>query len=70
MQKLKERTARFVLKTLSENRQHAWCEKMLARFMLPASVQNEAYYRVWQRPESQTPLSGVCATREEPAQAA
>ena len=49
MQKLEGRTARFILKTLRENCEHAWCKKMLRQFALPASVHDEAHYRVWQR---------------------
>jgi REP-associated tyrosine transposase len=49
MQRLEGRTARFILKTLRQNQQHAWCEKMLARLTLPATVHDEAHYRVWQR---------------------
>jgi REP-associated tyrosine transposase len=49
MQKLKGRTARFILKTLRQNRQHAWCARMMSRFALPGTVHDEASCRVWQR---------------------
>jgi REP-associated tyrosine transposase len=49
MQKLEGRTARFILKTLRQNGQHAWCGRMLGRFALPATVHDEASYREWQR---------------------
>lgn len=49
MQKLKGRTARFILKNLRENLQHAWCARMLAQLSLPATVHDEANCRVWQR---------------------
>ena len=49
MQKLEGRLAKFILKNLRQNRQHAWCEKMLGRLKLPATVHDEARYRVWQR---------------------
>jgi REP-associated tyrosine transposase len=49
MQKLEGRTARFVLKTLKQNREHAWCGRMLQRLKLPETVHDEAHFRVWQR---------------------
>jgi putative transposase len=49
LQKLKGRTARFILETLRRNCEHAWCNKMLARLTLPATVHDEAHCRVWQR---------------------
>jgi putative transposase len=49
MQKLEGRTARFILKTLRQSGEHAWCARMLARLALPATVHDEAHYRVWQR---------------------
>jgi len=49
MQRLKGRTARSILKTLRQERRHAWCSRMLERFTLPSSVHDEANCRVWQR---------------------
>jgi putative transposase len=49
MQKLEGRAARFVLKSLRQNLQSPWCQKMLERLKLPATVHDEATYRVWQR---------------------
>ncbi|HET9179046.1 MAG TPA: transposase [Terriglobia bacterium] len=49
MQRLKGRTARSILKTLRQERRHAWCARMLARFSLPLTVHDEASCRVWQR---------------------
>ncbi len=49
MQRLKGRTARSILKTLREERRHAWCARMLRRFTLPSTVHDEANGRVWQR---------------------
>ena len=49
MQRLKGRTARLILKTLRQERRHAWCARMLARFALPATVHDEASCLVWQR---------------------
>ena len=49
MQKLKGRTARFILKTLKENRELIWCRRMRQRLQLPETVHDEAHYQVWQR---------------------
>ena len=49
MQRLKGCTARFILKTLRQERRHRWCSRMLRRFTLPATVHDEASCRVWQR---------------------
>jgi putative transposase len=49
MQKLEGGTARFILKTLRQNRRDTWCARMLARFALPSTVRDEANCRVWQR---------------------
>jgi putative transposase len=49
MQKLKARTARFILKTLRQNGEQVWCARMLARLTLPETVHDEAHCRVWQR---------------------
>ena len=46
---LKEQTATRILKTLRENPQYPWCQKMLARLRLPPTVHDESHYRVWQR---------------------
>jgi putative transposase len=49
LQRLKERTALFILKNLKEGSGHPWCQKMLHRFTLPSSVHNHSTYRVWQK---------------------
>ncbi len=49
MASLKERTAKFMIKNLKLHHEYAWCEKMLKIIELPASVHDEASYRVWQR---------------------
>jgi putative transposase len=49
MQKLTERTARFMLRNLRENIAFPWCEKMLGRFGLPSTVHHHAHHRVWNR---------------------
>jgi putative transposase len=49
MQKLSERTAKFILRNLRENLAFPWCRKMLKRFALPPSVHGHAHYRVWNR---------------------
>ena len=49
MQRLKGRAARSMLKTLRQERRHAWCARMLKQFTLPATVHDEASCRVWQR---------------------
>ena len=49
MQKLEGRMAKFILKSLRQNRHRSWCEKMLARLTLPPTVHDEAHCRVWQR---------------------
>jgi putative transposase len=49
MQKLSERTANFILRTLRRNVTHLWCRKMLSQFELPLTVHHHAHYRVWQR---------------------
>jgi len=49
MQAFEERTAKFILKNLRQNLQHAWCCKMLQQLRLPPSVHHHAHYRVWQR---------------------
>jgi len=49
IQKLKDRTALLVLKTLKENTGHGWCRKMLATVALSPSVHHHAHFRVWQR---------------------
>jgi REP element-mobilizing transposase RayT len=38
MQKLEERTAKFILKSLREKAESAWCQRMLQRFTLPSTV--------------------------------
>ena len=49
VQRLKERTAIFILKNLRQNRQLPWCRKMLDRLTLPPTVHHHGPYRVWQR---------------------
>src|SRR2546426_11287583 len=49
VQRLKERTAIFILKNLRHNRQLPWCRKMLDRLTLPPTVHHHGPYRVWQR---------------------
>ena len=49
LQKLEGHMAKYILRTLRQNRQHAWCARMLARLTLPPTVHDEAHYRVWQR---------------------
>ena len=41
--------ARFILKTLKPNQEHAGCEKRLARFKLQPKFDDEASHRVGQR---------------------
>lgn len=49
LQRLKDRTARRILRTLRQHPESAWCGKMLSRFHLPSNVHDESHYRVWQR---------------------
>jgi REP element-mobilizing transposase RayT len=49
MQKLEERTAKFILKSIHEKAESAWCQGMLRSFTLPATVHHYAHRRVWQR---------------------
>jgi REP element-mobilizing transposase RayT len=49
MQKLEERTAKFILKSLREKAESAWCQGMLRAFTLPPTVHHHAHRRVWQR---------------------
>ena len=49
LQKLEGHMAKYILRTLHQNRQHAWCTRMLERLTLPPTVHDEAHYRVWQR---------------------
>jgi putative transposase len=49
MQKLEDRTAKFILKNLRHSREFAWCESMLNRLELPPTIHHHAHYRVWQR---------------------
>jgi putative transposase len=49
IKELKEETARRILKTLRENQQYPWCEKMLARLRLPPTVHDESHFRLWNR---------------------
>ena len=49
MQRLEERTAKFVLKNLRHHPEFAWCQRMLNRLQLPPTVHHHAHRRVWQR---------------------
>jgi putative transposase len=49
MQRLKEGTAKFVLKNLRQSLHFAWCRTMLERLKLPSTVHDQAHFRVWQR---------------------
>ena len=49
LQKLSERTARFVLRHLREHSSRPWCQKMLKGLKLPSSVHHHAHFRVWNR---------------------
>jgi len=49
MQKLEDRSAKFILKNLRHNQEFAWCERMLERLELPPTVHHHACHRVWQR---------------------
>lgn len=49
IQRLKERTAKFILSNLEANRERRWCERMLASLKLPPSVHLHGPHRVWQR---------------------
>ncbi len=49
MQRLKERTAKFILNNLRTNTRYAWCRSMLERLALPSTVHDHADFRVWQR---------------------
>ena len=49
MQRLEGRIARFILKNLRENSTNSWRRRMLGRLTLPATVHDEAHFRVWQR---------------------
>ena len=49
MQKLEDRSAKFILKNLRHNREFAWCESMLDRLELPPTVHHHARHRVWRR---------------------
>ena len=49
MQRLEERTAKFIRKSLQQNLQFPWCGRMLDRVRLPATVHDHAHFRVWQR---------------------
>jgi len=46
---LEDRTALFILKDLRKNLGFPWCQKMLARVTLPATVHHHAHFRLWQR---------------------
>jgi REP-associated tyrosine transposase len=49
VQSIKERTARYIVKTLRANKQSHWCAKMLAAVTLPPTVHLHGPHRVWQR---------------------
>jgi len=39
----------FILKSLREKAESAWCQGMLRAFTLPPTVHHHAHHRVWQR---------------------
>ncbi len=49
LQRLTERTAKFMLKTLGANTGFPWCTRMLEKLTLPPTVHLHGPYRVWQR---------------------
>ncbi|MGH9434784.1 MAG: REP-associated tyrosine transposase, partial [Terriglobia bacterium] len=49
MQKLAERAANSILRTLRRNLTLPGCARMLKWFALPQTVHHHAHYRVWQR---------------------
>jgi len=49
VQQLKQRTALHILGALREHEQHPWCDRMLRRLRLPATVHSQARHRVWER---------------------
>ncbi len=49
VKRLKEETARGILRILREHQPYPWCRKMLDRLRLPPTVHDESHYRVWQR---------------------
>lgn len=49
VRRLKERTAKFILRNLQDHQEQPWCQRMLARVTLPATVHDHARFRVWQR---------------------
>ena len=49
LQRLEDRTALFVLKSLRRNLGYAWCQRVLSGLKLPPSVHHHAHHRVWQR---------------------
>ena len=49
MQQLKQRSAFRILRTLQNHTEHPWCNRVLARLHLPATVHDHSTYRVGQR---------------------
>ncbi len=49
VQQLKQRSAVRILGILRQNNRNAWCRQMLVRLRLPATVHDQAKFRVWQR---------------------
>ncbi len=49
MHSLKERTAKFTLKTLSAHAAFPWCARTLEKLKLPPTVHLHGPHRVWQR---------------------
>ena len=49
VQELKKRTAQAIIATLKQNALDLWCQSMLDRLRLPASVHSDSRYRIWQR---------------------
>ena len=46
---MKEESAKRIIKTLRENRQHPWRPRTPGRPRLPCTVHDESRYRLWQR---------------------
>ncbi len=49
IKELKEESASRILKTLRENQQYPWCQKMRVRLRLPPTVHDESHSRLWNR---------------------
>ena len=49
LQRLEDRTALFILKSLRRNLSFPWCQRTLERLKLPPTIHHHAHSRVWQR---------------------